>query len=92
MLYYEIFKKIIRNNGIKASVITSANGLFDKCLIAAAKETGILLVRVDHGIIYNTGRHSDLIGFTKQAIMSDLACICSNNPGLKKVSTLSPVN
>lgn len=48
-LYYETYKEIIRRNKIKVVVITSMNGLFERCLMAAASKLGILTLILPHG-------------------------------------------
>ena len=93
VLYYKIFKKIIKNENIKAVVVTATNGLFDKCLIAAAKQEKIPLVKIAHGIMYDIKRHSDLIGNFKEAVMNEYAKQQSIKFGAKKenIAVVGPV-
>lgn len=49
-LYYELFKKIIQEEKVKAIVLTGQSSLFDKCAIAAARNTRCPIFRIQHGI------------------------------------------
>ncbi len=49
-LYYEICKKIIREERIQALVLTSQSGLLEKCFLAAAQNMKIPVVQIQHGI------------------------------------------
>ena len=50
VLYYELFKKIIKEERIGAIVLTGQSSLFDKCAIAAARNTQCPIFRIQHGI------------------------------------------
>jgi len=94
ILYYEIFKKILRNENIKAIVITGATSLFDKCLIAAANQFKTPVIRIDHGIVHSeVERHPDLIGFSKHAVMSETIKKNLTKLKVKKedITTVGPV-
>jgi len=73
ILYYQILKKIIQTENIKAAVITGTSTLFEKNLIAAASQTNLPVIRIQHGINLKNLRHQDSVGNMKQAIFSDLA-------------------
>ena len=49
-LYYLTFKKILRDENIKAAVVTSQNNIFEKCLIAAAGKVKVPVIVIQHGI------------------------------------------
>ncbi len=70
VLYYEICKKILRKENIKAIVLTSNNGLFDKCMRAAAKTENVAAFVIQHG----TGGYNynpNLIPSTKAVVFSN---------------------
>ncbi len=49
-LYYQTFLRIFYEENIKAVVLTSQNSIFDKCVIAVAKNCGVPVLRIQHGI------------------------------------------
>ncbi len=49
ILYYEICKKILGEENAAILLLTTQNGLFDRCMIAAAKTKGIPCMHVSHG-------------------------------------------
>ncbi len=49
-LYYEIFLEIIRAEKVKVAVITGKTQLFERCLLAAAKKSGIPAIALSHSI------------------------------------------
>ncbi len=92
-LYYELFKKIIFKENIQAVVITGAVSLFERCLVAAAKQMKIPVVRIEHGIAHDTGRHAELIGYTNEAVISNFIKNKIVELGVKKenVTVVGPV-
>ncbi len=50
ILYFEMSKKALADGNIKVVVTTSQNGIFDRCIIAAAQEVGVPVLRLQHGI------------------------------------------
>ena len=48
-LYYQTFLRMLQEENIKAVVITSHNGIFERCLNAAAHRLGIKTVLLQHG-------------------------------------------
>lgn len=49
-VYYQTCKRIIAEQEIKAIVLTSRNGFFEKCMIAAAQQTKTPLIISQHGL------------------------------------------
>ncbi len=49
-LYYNTFKKIIREENISIAITTAQNGLFERCCLAAAKTEKIPAIFIQHGI------------------------------------------
>lgn len=49
ILFYNAFKKIILENNVNSVVLTSENGFFEKCAIAAAKECDVPSIVIQHG-------------------------------------------
>ena len=49
-LYYFTFQKIFRKENVQAIVFTGSISLHEKCIMAAAKKTGIPMVYIPHGI------------------------------------------
>ncbi len=93
VMYYEMFKKIIRKEHVKAAVITGATSLFEKCLMAAAKQTNTPVVRIDHGLKYDIRRHADMIGNAKEAVMSEHAKrnLAEIGADEKRIAVVGPV-
>ena len=50
IIFIEAFKRIIKTQNIKGGLVTSENGLFEKCLMAAAKESKTEILIVQHGV------------------------------------------
>ena len=50
LLYYLTSKKIIQEQKVKAVVLTSRNGFFEKCMIVAAQKLNIPTVIIQHGL------------------------------------------
>ena len=50
ILYYELFKKILERENVKVVTITGSESLFEKGLIAAAKQLNIPVVVIQHGM------------------------------------------
>lgn len=50
ILYYLTCKRIIQEQQVKAVVLTSRNGLFDRCMMAAAHHLKIPTFLIQHGI------------------------------------------
>lgn len=50
VLYYLAMKRVLREEHIKCIVLTSRNGFFEKCIIAAAHKSAIPLIVVQHGM------------------------------------------
>lgn len=73
ILYYEIFKKIITKENVKAVVITGTSTVFEKNVIAAANQKYISVVRIQHGINLKNLRPQDSLGLMKHALFSNLA-------------------
>ena len=48
--WYNKMKSEIISEKIKVVVLTSQNGIFDKCIIAAAQELNVPVLRLQHGI------------------------------------------
>lgn len=46
----ETFKRILLDKKVKVMVLTSENGFFEKCAIAAAKEAGVKTFIIQHGV------------------------------------------
>ncbi|MBU0615821.1 MAG: hypothetical protein KJ601_07045 [Nanoarchaeota archaeon] len=69
ILYYLICKKIIVKQNVKVVVLTAQNGLFEKCLLAAANELKIKSVFIQHGMALGDGLE-DLSDFSKVAVFS----------------------
>ncbi len=49
VLYFEIWKYILKDSGVKVVVITSQHSIFERCLNAAASKLGITAVLLQHG-------------------------------------------
>ena len=49
-LYYRISKKIIEQENIKAIVVSSQSGFFEKCMLAAALKKNIQVFQIQHGM------------------------------------------
>lgn len=69
ILYYETFKKVIKKENIKVVVVTGTSSIFEKCLLAAAKQAGLPAVFINHGLGKETG-NPDLIHKTIVAVFS----------------------
>lgn len=87
-LYYELFKKILREENIKLAVITGTVSVFEKCLIALSKHMRIPLLRINHGIsIKNYSekevKKSDLLNHGKEAVMSEYSKKLFQKAGIK---------
>lgn len=54
IVYYETFRKIIRESKKKALLIYSPAGVIDRCAIAAADRSGIPTIRLTHGMGIST--------------------------------------
>ena len=67
-LNYEICKKIIEQENVKAIVVTSQSGFFEKCLLAAAFLKKVPVFQVQHGM--GTGG-LDTTYPTKRLVFSD---------------------
>jgi len=50
VLYYRTALRVIELENIKAIVLSSQNGLFEKCFVAAAHKRNIPVLRIQHGI------------------------------------------
>ncbi len=50
VLYYELCQKIIKVENIKSIVLSSANSLVERCIVAAAKKNNVHSFVVQHGI------------------------------------------
>ncbi len=50
ILYYELFKKILEKENVRVVSITGFGSLFEKCLIAAAKQLKIPVIVIQHGM------------------------------------------
>ncbi|MEK6900442.1 MAG: hypothetical protein AABX05_04935, partial [Nanoarchaeota archaeon] len=50
VLHYELLKKIVKEQGIKAIVLTAVNSLEERCAMAIAKNNGIPSYYIQHGI------------------------------------------
>lgn len=50
ILYYQAMQHVLREENIKMIILTSRNGFFEKCIIAAAHKQKIPLVVVQHGM------------------------------------------
>ena len=61
LCYFEIFKKIIKQENIHSVVLTGQNNIFEKCMIAAAKKHNIPVMIIQHGIGMGTFKTVDLI-------------------------------
>ncbi|MFH1641764.1 MAG: UDP-N-acetylglucosamine 2-epimerase [Nanoarchaeota archaeon] len=70
ILYSEIAKKIIIDENVKKIVLTAQNGLFEKCILAAAKDLKISSVFIQHGIAHKMS-NPDSIHSTKIAVFSE---------------------
>lgn len=66
-----MFKKLILEENVKAIVVTGKVSLFEKGVMAAAKQSKIPVIKIDHGIRYHKKAHSPLIGETYEAVMSE---------------------
>src|SRR3989344_1357068 len=74
ILQYEILKKIILQEEIKVIVLTSMNGLLDKCAMAAAKQfqTSCLIIQHGTGKFYDGQlANHEPIGNSKLLVFSD---------------------
>ncbi|MEK6970059.1 MAG: UDP-N-acetylglucosamine 2-epimerase [Nanoarchaeota archaeon] len=73
-LQYELTKKIIEIENITAIVLTSANGLLEKCIMVAANQQGKSCLVIQHGtgkLHENTLPNPELIDKTKLLVFSE---------------------
>jgi len=59
--YYFVFKQILLSEKIKAIVLTGQNNIFEKCMIAAAKQRNLPVLIIQHGIGMGTFKTVDVI-------------------------------
>ncbi|MBI1968332.1 UDP-N-acetylglucosamine 2-epimerase [Candidatus Woesearchaeota archaeon] len=59
--YYFVFKEILLREKIKAIVLTGQNNIFEKCMIAAAKQHNLPVLVIQHGIGMGTFKTVDVI-------------------------------
>ncbi len=73
-LYYELTKKMIETENAEAIVLTSANGLLEKCIMVAANQQGKSCLVIQHGtgkLQENKLPNPELIGKTKLLVFSE---------------------
>lgn len=68
-LYYNTFKEIIIKQNLKAVVLTASNGIFEKCILLAAKEMNIPCFIIPHGLRITI--NPEIIGKTYYLVMNE---------------------
>ncbi|MCK4589156.1 MAG: hypothetical protein KAT77_01850 [Nanoarchaeota archaeon] len=71
LIYYEVFKKIIKEENVKVIVITGVSSIFERCVMAAARYHQKPTIRIQHGIAKGKTTKLEFIYNTKLAIMSE---------------------
>tara|TARA_Y100000310_G_scaffold345402_1_gene464557 strand:+ start:65789 stop:67351 length:1563 start_codon:yes stop_codon:yes gene_type:complete len=61
VVYYEIFKRIIKDKNIKVVFITGQNGIFERCLAAAAWHEKMPCMLVPHGFAIGNTPSQDIL-------------------------------
>lgn len=71
LYYYEHFKKVLDRENIRVMVLTSQNNIFEKSIIAAAKQNNIPVLVIQHGLGLGMFRNIDLIDQEKFAVWGE---------------------
>ncbi len=88
LYYYEHFKMVLNRENVKAIVLTSQNNIFEKSIIAAAKQNNIPVLIIQHGIGLGMFRNIDLIHQEKFAVWGEYFKRSLLHLGLKERNVL----
>ncbi len=90
VLYYEIFKRLLKKEDIKCVVITGLGGIHDKALIAASHNLKIPSVFIQDGLGV---RHGKCNYITKIAVFNDSSkkLLVSEGVDKKKIEVVGPI-
>ena len=92
ILYFEIWKSILKDSGVKVAVITSQNSIFERCLNAAASRLGITTVLLQHGAAMGS-INPELLEPYKIAVFSQKyqKNLCQQGVAAENISIVGPL-